>query len=39
MYEILLGVKKGETEINILTQNNLRDTLLSKTKVASAKNK
>lgn len=32
MCEILLGVKKGETEINILTQNNLRDTLLSKKK-------
>ena len=25
-YEILLGVKKGEIEINILTQSHLRDT-------------
>ena len=37
MYEILLGVKKGETEINILTQNNLRDTLLSKKKSSQCK--
>lgn len=31
-HEILLEVKKGEIEINILTQNHLRDTLFSKKK-------